>query len=100
MESNKEVILEVLNPIGEEKPKRKPLASRSNTLDGKKIGLVFNNKPNGDVFLSEVGKSLKEKYPTAEILNRAISYCCAELPKGELEEIAKDIDVAVFAAGD
>ena len=100
MESNTEVILEVLAPIGEERPKRKPLASRPDTLDGKKIGLVWNNKPNGDVFLAGVERWVKERHPSAETLGRPISTCCAELPEGELERIAKDIDVAVFALGD
>ncbi len=94
------VELEVLNPEGKIVKKGKTLAPRLETLEGKKIGLVWNGKPNGDKLLNEVGKLLKERYPTAETVSYRISFSGTKLPPGELEAIAKDIDAGVFTSGD
>ena len=98
MESRVE--LEVLNPEGKIVKKEKSLAPRLETLEGKKIGLVWNGKPNGDKLLNEIGDLLKERYPTAETVFRRVSFSGVKLPPGELEAIAKDIDAGVFASGD
>lgn len=95
-----EVTLEVLDPTGAVVVKGKALASRVDTLEGKTIGLVWNLKPGGEVFLDEVGKLLGERYPTARLSHLTVSDCCVKLPPGELEAIAKDIDLAVFTSAD
>ena len=95
-----EVTLEVLDPTGVTIAKKKSLAPRLETLEGKKIGLVWNRKPNGDVLLDEIGKVLKERYPSVEAIPCPLSYCCRLLPPGELEGIAKGIDAAVSTGGD
>lgn len=95
-----EVELEVLNPTGIDIIERKGLASRPNTLDGKRIGLIWNRKPNAEVLLDEIGKLLKERFSHAEIHHLSVSDCCTELPHGELEAIAKQIDVGVFSSAD
>ena len=94
------VELEVLNPEGKIVKKGKALAPRLETLEGKKIGLVWNGKPNGDKLLNEIGKLLKERYPTAETVSHRVSFSGTKLPQGELEAIAKDIDAGVFTSGD
>ena len=94
------VMLEVLDPTGVEVEKTKKLAPRPDTLEGKRIGLIWNTKPNADVLLDEIGKLLKERYPTAQTVPSRITFVCIKLPPGELEAIAKNIDVAVFASGD
>jgi hypothetical protein len=98
MEGNVE--LEVLNPEGRIVDKGTKLAPRLKTLEGKRIGLVWNGKPNGNVLLNEVGKLIKERYPTAEVVSHRVSYSGRKLPPGEVEAVAKDIDAGVFASGD
>ncbi len=95
-----EIRLEVLNPTGVDLTKKRSLAARPDTLDYKRIGLVWNRKPACEVLLAEIGKLLKERYPTAEIHSLQVSDCCTKLPPGELEAIAKQIDVGVFAGAD
>ena len=95
-----ETTLEVLDPSGVTIAERKTLAPRLETFEGKKIGLVWNTKPNGEVLLEEIGELLKERYPGAEILPRTLLFGWREPPPGELEGIAKDIDAAVFTTGD
>jgi len=98
MESN--VVLEVCNPEGALAEKGTKLAPRLKTLEGKRIGLVWNGKPNGDVLLKEVGKLIKERFPTAEVVPHRVSFSGRKLPAGELEAVAKDVDAGVFASGD
>ncbi len=97
---DKKVELEVLNPEGRILEKGTKLAPRLASLDGKRIGMVWNGKPNGDVLLKEVGKLLKERFPTAEIVSHRVSYSGRKLPPGEIKAVAKDIDAGVFASGD
>ncbi len=94
------VELEVLNPAGEPVKMDTILAPRPQTLEGKKLGLVWNGKPNGDKLLNEIGDLLKERYPTTETVFRKISFTSRKLPPGELEAIANDIDVGIFSSGD
>ncbi len=94
------VSLVVLDPTGGALPKRKMRAPRLASFEGKRIGLVWNRKPNGDVLLEEVGNLLKERYPSVTILPRPVSFCCRQLPTGELERIAGEIDAALFSLGD
>ena len=95
-----EITLEVLDPTGKVVPKRKSIAPRPDTLEGKTIGLVCNCKPNADMLLSEIGKLLKERYPTAVLSPKRLSLPATKPPPGELERIARDIDVALLATGD
>lgn len=94
------VNLEVLDPTGGPIPKRKTRSPRLTAFEGKRVGLVWNRKPNGDILLEEVGKLLKERYPSVTILPRPVSFCCRQLPAGELERIAGEIDAALFSVGD
>lgn len=94
------VYLEVLDPTGGPILKRKMRAPRLASLEGKRIGLVWNRKPNGDILLEEVGYLLKERCPSVTILPRPVSFCCRQLPPGELERIAGEIDAALFSLGD
>jgi hypothetical protein len=73
------VELEVLNPEGKIIKKGKSLAPRLETLEGKKIGLVWNGKPNGDKLLNEIGDLLKERYPTAETVFRRVNFSSGKL---------------------
>jgi hypothetical protein len=94
------VELEVLNPAGEPVKMDTILAPRPQTLEGKNIGLISNGKPSGEELLNEIGNLLKERYPTAQTVFRKISFTSRKLPPGELEAIANDIDIGVFASGD
>lgn len=56
------VKLEVLNPVGVADIKPVMPAPRLNTLEGKKIGMIWNAKPGGEYLLDEVEKQLSAKY--------------------------------------
>jgi hypothetical protein len=95
------VKLEVLNPTGSDPPKGKGIgARRFDNLDGKRIGLVWNNKDYGDKLLEKVRELLKERYPTAQFSMYRLKECCIAPPEGELEKIGKQIDAVVYTLGD
>ena len=68
--SAKEVVQtwELVNPAGVIKIKPIELAPRISSLEGKTIGLKWNMKPGGNIFLDRIAELLKEKFPTAKII--------------------------------
>jgi hypothetical protein len=59
---------QLVNPAGIAKVTPIKLAPRITTLEGKTIGLKWNQKPNGNILLDRVAELLKQKYPTAKII--------------------------------
>ena len=95
-----QVRLEVLNPAGEVGAiARKSLAPRPSTLDGKRLGLIFNQKTGGDVLLQRTAELLQERYKIKEV-NWFSRVCCVEPPAGYIEGAVKGSDIAVAAASD
>lgn len=95
------VTLEVLRPTGLEiTEEESSVARRTDVLDGKRIGLVWNHKDYGDRLVDEVEKLLHERYPTAELSRWQLKECCKKPPEGELETIAEAVDAVVYALGD
>ncbi len=59
--------IKVMNPSARSVIPQKPLAVRPTSLAGKKVGLLFNTKPNADIFLAKVGQLISAKYEPAEV---------------------------------
>ena len=59
---------ELVSPEGVVEVKTSERAPRLDTLGRKVIGLRWNGKPNGDVFLDRLAELLAEKVPTANII--------------------------------
>jgi hypothetical protein len=59
---------EVLNPAGVVSITPIKLAPRITTLEGKTVGLKWNEKPNGNIFLDRIAELLKEKIPGVKII--------------------------------
>ena len=53
----------VMNPVADVQVKKFGLADRFADLNGKRLGLFWNGKPNGDVFLDEVAHGLASRFP-------------------------------------
>ena len=94
-----EAVLRVLDPTGVKVAGRRSLARPLDTLEGKRIGLVWNQKPGADLLLDEVGKLLQKRYPTVKISNWTKEVAWAP-PAGTLERIAEEVDAAIVASGD
>jgi hypothetical protein len=59
---------ELVNPAGVIKVTPIKMAARIPSLEGKTIGLKWNMKPGGNIFLDRVAELLKEKIPSAKII--------------------------------
>ena len=98
-------VYEVLSPWAEADPiPLKGLAPRLDKLDGKKIGLLCNNKRASPLILQVTEKLLKQKFPTATISwfnSRSFSVSSLEKDReGEFNEWIKGVDAVIAAVGD
>jgi len=92
------VTLRVLNPRGEsEPPSNLALTDRVKDLAGKKIGLYWLGKPDGDVFFDRVQKLLEEKFPTAKVLRYTGAF---DIGDALAAKVAKEVDTFVYGVGD
>lgn len=61
-------LIEVLNPVAEQRPEKIMPAVRLNDLNGKKIALWWNGKPKGDVALKAIGDVIKNRFQRTKCL--------------------------------
>lgn len=52
----------VFNPTGTKKGKERIGAPRLPALNGKRVGVIWNGKLGGDIFLERISELLKERY--------------------------------------
>jgi len=96
---------EVLSPWAEADPvPLRELSPRLDRLDGKKIGLLCNNKRASPLILDVTEKLLKQKFPTATIsrfIARSFSVSSLEKEReGEFNDWLKGVDAVIAAVGD
>jgi hypothetical protein len=98
-------LYEVLSPWSEADPiPLQGLSPRLDKLDGKKIGLLCNNKRAAPVILDVAERLLKEKYPTAAtsyFYARSFSVSSLERDrKDEFDDWIKGLDAVIASVGD
>jgi hypothetical protein len=96
---------EVLSPWAEADPvPLKGLSPRLDKLDGRKIGLLCNNKRAAPLILDATEKLIKERFPTAVISTfHARSFSVSSLEKdreGEFNDWFKGVDAVIASVGD
>lgn len=80
-----EETIEIVSPVGRTASRKTNLAERRRErLDGLRVGLLDNNKPNADKFLGFVGELLKQRHGGIELvarrkMSRTEADCLAEL---------------------
>ena len=57
--------LRVHNPVATKAPLYVRAAARQGSLAGKRIGLIWNGKPGGDVALNVVAEHIGKRFPDA-----------------------------------
>ena len=106
MSSDKSSALyEVLSPWAEADPKPlNGLSPRLDTLAGKKIGLLCNNKRAAPLILDVTEDLLKKRYPDSEISYfhaRTFSVSALETDRQEeFEDWIKGLDAVIASVGD
>jgi hypothetical protein len=94
------VKLEVLNPVGVADIKLVEFAPRVSSLEGRKIGLIWNHKPGGQYLLDELEKQIAANY-------KGVTFVRMESEQGmSAEEMiavlkaAPRVDVVIHSVGD
>lgn len=89
----------VYSPVGEQQKGFRPLTQRVDTLSGKKIGLLWNSKANGDVYLREFRDFAEEHYADVTFEDFVKSGASVLISPEDLES-ARTCDVVLTAFGD
>lgn len=90
--------IEVVNPLGVARQQVSKLAPRRHdSLAGRRIGLLDNNKPNADKFLQVVGELLAARHADVRLVAKRKM---TRMESDGLAEFASDCDVVVNAFAD
>jgi hypothetical protein len=96
-EKSKEALM-VFNPRGErEAVPARGVSPRVAKLEGKRIGLYWNGKPDGDYFWDTIEELLKKKFPTARVLRYNGP---GDLGETLAAKMAKEVDTFLYGVGD
>ena len=90
--------MKVLSPLGATSDTVKPLARRRPRLDGLRIGVLDNSKPNADVLLARVAELLAARAPGVTI--RSWIKPGSSRPATMIDEIASSVDVVLTGSAD
>ncbi len=92
------------NPVSEVGVDKFEPAARITELKGKTVGLVWNGKPNGDVFLNQVAKHLSARFDGLNIVRlwevRPETKTIYGNSMDNLKFIAKTADLIIGASAD
>ena len=75
------------------------LAPRPMDLAGKVVGLLDNTKEQGTLILETLGKALQDQYGVARVVLRAKEHYSKPATDALIDEMAKEVDVAIAAVG-
>lgn len=90
--------MDVLSPVRSAPAALKPLAPRRASLDGARIGILDNAKPNAGVLLGRVAELLAARHRGASIARW--SKPGASRPATMIDEIAASADVVLTGTAD
>ena len=95
---NSGLTLKVSNPRGErESSVMRGISPRLSSLEGKKIGIYWNGKPDGDYFWDTIEGLLKKKFPTSTVVRYNGP---GDLGEAFASQIASEVDSFFYGVGD
>lgn len=74
-------------------------ASRLEELQGKSLGILWNEKPNGDILLSRIEEHLTRRFDISKVVWKRKS-SGGRAPVQVLEDLARECDVVINGIGD
>ncbi|NQW22514.1 MAG: hypothetical protein HQ475_03620 [SAR202 cluster bacterium] len=93
-------MIEVLNPTAGPATGKIVMAKRTGTLDGQRIGVIWNGRPYGDKVINSVIDMLRQKYSFESVVFRKKPYIGNVAPVSIQEEIIDSCDVVITGIGD
>ena len=88
-----------IDPTVKKQRARIAQAPRSMDLTNRVVGLLDNTKEQGEQILEAVAEALKRDYGVARVVLRRKEYFSRPASKELLDEMAKEVDVAISALG-
>ena len=93
-----ENLIEIVNPLGIPRKQVSKLAPRRyDSLAGRRVGLLDNNKPNADKFLQFIGEFLLARHPEIQIVPKRKM---TRMESDGLTQLAASCDVVINAFAD
>ena len=93
-----ENLIEIVNPLGVPRTQVSKLAPRRyDSLAGRRVGLLDNNKPNADRFLQLVGQRLQARYADLTLVPKRKM---TRMESDGLAQLAESCDVVINAFAD
>ena len=92
--------IEVLVPEAKVKYGKIKMAEKTLELNGRIIGFLWNNKPNGDLLLGKLKDLFKEKFRVSNTLTRKKLLPSSKTPEEILEELSSKCSLIILAIGD
>jgi hypothetical protein len=75
-------------------------AKRLGSLRGKRLGILWNNRPLGDALLRNVAQALNDKYGLEEVYFTNKTFIGNAAPDELIAELASRVDAAIVGVGD
>ena len=79
--------------------KKIALAPRPSDLSGKVVGLIDNTKEQADIILRTIGEALCERYGVERVIIRRKEHYSKPATGEMIDEMAKEVDVAIAGLG-
>jgi len=90
----------VLDPSAPPRVLNHDLALRLADIRGKKLGFLWNSKPNGDVLFGRLEELLREKYELTDVIYRRKPTSSAPATSQVIDQLAISVDMAIVGLGD
>ena len=90
----------VLNPTAVYRTHELKMAPRPGSLEGKVLGILWNNKSNGDILLKRFSELINERFHLAHVIMRKKPLSSSAATEDILNELSSKCDLVITATGD
>jgi hypothetical protein len=90
----------VLDPTAPIRDLRHPDAQRLDSLGGRKIGFLWNSKPNGDTLFNRLEELLRQKYEISSTMHARKPHASIPAEVQVYDELAASVDGVILGLGD
>ena len=90
----------VLDPTSPPRQLRNVIASRPPDIQGRTVGFLWNNKPNGNILFARLEELLRQKYEITGTIHRRKPTSSIPASQQVLVELAASADVVVVGLAD
>lgn len=94
--------IEICNPVATIARRTASAAERPSSLEGKRLGLFWNNKPGGNTALQWAAERLRERHPglTVRAYQGSVGSSTRYMTPGDRQQIAAECDVVIGSTAD